>query len=397
MIKRKAVLNYFHRWRGIILLLLLATPLLGQDGAFEITTTPTRYRKAIGIGLSAGTNAIAGLDLTFDFIPKFNFRLAYNRLQFDINTFTIETADFGVSDQTILADLTSNLSSIAVLADYGINERENIRIIAGLYVGLDNAIQLSGAAEQSLQFNDYEIPAEDVGTLQIAYASDLPVFPYLGIGIGRSVPFRRLNANLEIGAFYRGSPQINVTGTGLLAANEVNSTPLSENLSSFQFHPSVAVRIAYRIDVGKRKAKKENSLLNEFLTDLPSDNEEAEPQNKPQNEPRTPERNTAPIERPSIPGTADEYQTFKGFVVDADSGMPIDFFNMDIRLVKEDGSLELVRTGRYQFGRFAASLVTKQTYEFQILRTGYQSLYLRVPHDSGKSTEHTFKLKPLTK
>ncbi len=394
MIEQYVPLSGPYRWSCIVLValgLLYSPELTAQFDEVAGGSKDRRHRQGIGIGLSTGTNAILGADVTFDLIPKVNFRLAYHRLKFDITSISIETDEYGWDDQVVLADLSSDLSSIALLADYGLNRRENLRVIAGLYVGLDNNITLSGEADRSIQFNDYEIPAEDVGSLSVAYSSELPLFPYLGIGIGRSVPFRRFNASLELGAFYRGAPKIEVFGTGLLAGNDINGPILSEKLTDYRFHPSVALRVSYRIDVGRKKVQRENSLLNEFLEGLPDG--QVLPQDTTFEAPTpVPAPSTAEAPR-TIPVS---YQTFQGFAVDRESGRPIDFFNMDVRRIKPDGSKELVRTGRYQYGRFSLSLQTGITYEFSLVRRGYERLRAQVLHSGEAITEYTFKLVPVS-
>ena len=86
---------------------------------------------------------------------------------------------------------------------------------------------------------------EKLGTLDatVSYPS---VAPYLGIGFGDAFN-SRWSFMVELGAYYTGSPEIEMEGTGLIKPTEQNASVLQEGFESFTLLPHVAFGLAFQL------------------------------------------------------------------------------------------------------------------------------------------------------
>jgi hypothetical protein len=72
------------------------------------------------------------------------------------------------------------------------------------------------------------------------------VSPYLGLGLGRIVPWKRLSVGLDAGAYFRGKPKTELNATGLLKTNENNQQTLQNNLENKRIWPALNLRVGLR-------------------------------------------------------------------------------------------------------------------------------------------------------
>jgi hypothetical protein len=85
---------------------------------------------------------------------------------------------------------------------------------------------------------------EKLGTLS-ATVSYPTVAPYFGIGFGDALD-NRWSVLVELGAYYTGSPEVEMEGTGLLAPTAGNASILNEGVESFVLLPHVAFGLSYQ-------------------------------------------------------------------------------------------------------------------------------------------------------
>jgi hypothetical protein len=73
----------------------------------------------------------------------------------------------------------------------------------------------------------------------------LPVSPYLGLGFGDELS-GQWSFMFELGAYYAGSPEVDLEGTKLIKPTERNEEVLTDGLESFQFIPHLALGLSYQ-------------------------------------------------------------------------------------------------------------------------------------------------------
>lgn len=383
--------HYCRKLRLSALALACCFALAAQTTAEESSETeaPSTFQPALSIGLSSGTHAFIGADVTLGLFERIQFRIAYNRLKANPNSFTINAATFGFKDQELLLDTDVNLSTLGLLADVPLNPSRNIRLMGGLMVNLNNNITVTGQFQEGITLNDYVLPPERIGQVTGQYTTNSAVYPYLGFGFGRSIAEQRLSFNFEAGAFLRGRPTIDFSSTGLLQDNSHNGPILSENFSSLRLHPSLSLRLAYRINVPAQLMGRSPAEM-----PMPAEAEIESEIEQPQEAPQAPQAPQAPAAKPSS-GQSPMYIVLQGSTTDALSGNSVSGVYLDLYLIAEDGSRSLERTGRYPKGAFIVGLKPGHNYELLLTAEGYHDLTKAFFVKSGDTTlTQTFAMTP---
>lgn len=255
---------------SVLLILLFSLGLCAQDGQEESSEvvpaatdtlnkkkerskpTPlpvdeTTFLNHFGIGASIGTRNFIGGDMVINIISKLNVRLGYNQL--DLSFSDVETSISGFTNQDLSFDGRIQQNNLEVLFEWGIlNSR--LRFVAGPVITLGNQISSDFRLTEDVQINDITIPAEEVGAGSVGIHHSLSVFPYVGIGVGRSLPWRRVGVSLDVGAYYKGITRVDLAASGLIQANADNENIINRNLRdeiALSLWPVVSLRLAYRI------------------------------------------------------------------------------------------------------------------------------------------------------
>lgn len=98
----------------------------------------------------------------------------------------------------------------------------------------------------SLKQGEISIGPEEQGNIYYALKTQM-LCPYLGIGIGRAIPKKRLGVNFEIGAYYIGEPKLSFETTGMLEPTSVEEGKLKENIRNYQLLPTISLGLIIRI------------------------------------------------------------------------------------------------------------------------------------------------------
>jgi hypothetical protein len=86
---------------------------------------------------------------------------------------------------------------------------------------------------------------EDIGTMNATVSYSTPLSPYLGLGFGDELS-GQWSFMFELGAYYAGSPEVDMEGTKLIEPTERNEDVLEEGIESFQFVPHLAFGLSYQ-------------------------------------------------------------------------------------------------------------------------------------------------------
>lgn len=213
----------------------------------RIPADDTTFLNHFGLGISGGTKNFLGADLVINIISNLNVRFGYN--QFDLEFDDVETSVSGFTNQNLTFDGRIQQNNIEVLFEWGIL-KNRIRFVAGPVFAMDNQISSDFAFTEDIQINDITIPAQEVGSGNVQVSHSFGVFPYVGIGIGRGLPWRRVGISMDIGTYYKGTTRVDLAATGLIRANENNESVLNQNLRRepvASLWPIVSLRLAYRI------------------------------------------------------------------------------------------------------------------------------------------------------
>lgn len=242
-----------------LLMLMASSPLLAQvpigiatgglpaPGQTYPAATATTYPR-VSAGLLVGFSALPGLDVALQPSEEFVLRLSYQHFKLNFDNVVIDPASFGyVEGPKLLVNGGVFLSTVNLTIGYLPFEVPWFQMVAGLSLGLNNSIGGRFELLEPLQVNDLELSPEEVGFVQGTYYTDLPFYPYLGIGFGRLVPRRYFSLSVDLGTFYRPAPRFELESSKLIEDNEVNESVLEENFMKWRWQPTLNVRLGYRI------------------------------------------------------------------------------------------------------------------------------------------------------
>jgi len=198
--------------------------------------------KGVGIALKSSTNGIGG-DVVFNFHPRMNVRLGYEKLHLKTDfTFTEEKVDY---------DATANYSagSLSLLFDYYL--WKHLFLCAGAGWNMFQGT-VDGKAASGLQYGDIQIPKEKIGTFDFQIDPSLKISPYFGIGFGRTLGLKKKVAfAFEIGGYYQGSPDLTIASTGLLSPtsnpDQQHEARLEKQISQYSVYPVLKFSLSYKI------------------------------------------------------------------------------------------------------------------------------------------------------
>jgi len=329
------------------------------------------FQPAISIGLNTGTHALWGVDATLGLLEAVNVRLSYNNIRGNLSDFTIDAGSLGLNGQSLNLDADLNLSTLGFLIDWPFTRKKNLRLMAGAMVELNNRVALTGRFQESIFINDYELTPDRLGQITTTYRTESSIYPYLGLGIGRSVAANRLTFAFEAGVYLRGKPEFTIESTGVLAGNAANGPVLSDNLSSLQWHPSIGFRLGYGIGIKKQ------AVDTTRLDPLP-----VQPQEDiiAEEDPMPKEKEPTVVSKPVEPKTP--FLTMRGQVVDAATGENLPFVIIDMFQVMPDGRKQKVLYNRYPGGTFQIDLQRGADYEIRLSSYQYMESVVTLRADS---------------
>lgn len=212
---------------AVLLFALTTAPLLAQRIAFQPKVST----------LGGGADVILGIS------PQLNFRAGAQLFSI---TQTLEESD-------IIYDGDLELRSGNVLLDL-YPTASAFRISAGAILN-DNSFTGRSTEDTLVVVNGVSYPVALVGVIAAKVTTD-PIGPYLGIGFGNPLssgsPWR---VTLDIGAFYQGEPQVELTATPFLPIPlpagfqedlDEEERKLQDEVRKYKIYPAVSIGVAYR-------------------------------------------------------------------------------------------------------------------------------------------------------
>jgi hypothetical protein len=216
------------------------------------------WQQKVTLGLNISPTSGLGFDASYRLTRKLSLKTAfyYNDIVKKNYTFSISsiTSDApNAQPQTFSFDVLYKFSSFNIGIDYAPFKRPWFRLLAGAAIYPSNNLTVKGELTSSIKFNDVELTPDDVGKGQFVVGFKSPINPYIGIGLGRLHPKKRMNVSFDMGAIYKTKYdfKIDVEEGGLIREdNENNAAVLSKNFNEKLFLrvlPNINIRVAYRL------------------------------------------------------------------------------------------------------------------------------------------------------
>lgn len=94
---------------------------------------------------------------------------------------------------------------------------------------------------------EIKLSPEEVGSAELRIKPS-QLIPYLGIGIGRSIPnSKRISFSFELGTFYSTKNNVALNCTGLIEPMSEQQSIIEANLSNYQWIPNTSLTLNFRL------------------------------------------------------------------------------------------------------------------------------------------------------
>jgi hypothetical protein len=217
---------------------------------------PPSVIKPISVGFNLGVTNGLGIDAAYRFAKHWSGKIAVNYADFTKNNYTydiVSTNSDGTKNvQTISFDAAIRLSNLALSTEYSLGRKGRFRFIGGLAFFFKNTVTVGGQAVTAIKYKDLFLTPDDIGSGSIQVGFNTKVAPFIGFGLGRLVPNKRLNFSFDFGTHYKSEYRvaIKIKPGIILAKSEENAAVLTRNFNQKwygKFWPYVNLRWAYRI------------------------------------------------------------------------------------------------------------------------------------------------------
>lgn len=275
--------------------------------AFPVMSGAQQAFQSLGFGIEVGTTG-AGVELSFPIVTNhivikggfnapsvsypFSSSVDAGSLNSAIDDVNLQLQNIGsderistrFSDVMLTARPTVNLSTAKAMLEYYPFKKSSFHFTVGAYFGLSDDFITVNATTDKQFWGDFESLQQEVDALNEKY-QDAPgytpvtidelrfsagertfeirekdgaghidaaisiakVRPYVGLGFGRSVPNGRVGFQLDLGAWYHGTPSLE-------SSNEVTFDPSAESLvkdisllDKLSWYPQISFRLTFRI------------------------------------------------------------------------------------------------------------------------------------------------------
>ena len=220
------------------ILFLLINPIFSQDSL-------QKFRVITSINL--GTTGVGG-ELKFPF-KRHTIRVGYSYLPLNLppTDYTIGLA--------LKVDPEGSFKKINCIYEYQPFEKQAwLKVQAGLSYLISANSSVTLTPTESVSAGIVSLNADEIGTILINSDSK-GLAPYLGLGLGKSIPKKKFNLGIDLGVNYLNAPKVTSEGTKLLSDNEQIGFALTEKLKTYRWLPVVQLNFNYLIEFKKKSAK----------------------------------------------------------------------------------------------------------------------------------------------
>lgn len=198
------------------------------------------FKDKSAIGLNFGTTGI-GLEFARNFHKHLNAKVRFSTFSYNYDGISIKEGERELEGE---ADLNS--SNLDLIVEYLPFNESSFHLDFGLAYFFDLSSSGVGRYKGEITYGEIVLTGDDIGevTYDIEWNS---LAPYMGIGFGRSIPKNRIGFGMDLGAYYVGSPDVNIVGTNLLTGNSEEEPVLEDNLKNYSWWPFVNFKLSYKL------------------------------------------------------------------------------------------------------------------------------------------------------
>lgn len=217
----------------LVFLMLGALPALRAQDSLAV---PGRF----GLSLNLGT--LPGLELNYQFRPRLTARLSYGYLQYK--------PDFPltVSDQKLNMNGALKVSVPALSLVFTPSKSGLFKLLGGVGYVTQGKADLLFSATENYEVNGEIYTPDQVGEINYVMDYKGSIAPFAALGLGRTVPKKRIGLGVELGSFLLPSPKIVLTGTERMVNMSEETSIIENNTKDWKYWPIVHFKINVRLD-----------------------------------------------------------------------------------------------------------------------------------------------------
>lgn len=223
--------------KGFCFLLILLT----VSKAFALPDSTGLKLRAVQLNLSTRG---AGLEVAGGFKRPLVVRAGVNYIAFQ-RGLAIKAED----GTFIQADPDITWASTHLLLDYYPFRRRLFHLTTGLEYAWMQRYTGTFYTREAVKLGGVEMEAEDFGyaVLDIRWNR---LKPYLGLGLKRDIMKRRLGIGLDAGAWYMGSPRLELQYEGFLEITTIDDQvkQVESNMRNYAFYPYFSLQLRYSLN-----------------------------------------------------------------------------------------------------------------------------------------------------
>ena len=119
------------------------------------------------------------------------------------------------------------------------------RVVAGAAYLANAEATIHFEPKDAQKFENITLTPDEIGSLD--FQMDWGKFaPYFGIGLGKGIPKKKFNVNVDMGAYYFSAPKVTAIGTKLLSNNESNAIIIQNNMKSYRILPVMQLNFNFK-------------------------------------------------------------------------------------------------------------------------------------------------------
>lgn len=212
------------------LCLIVSITLTAQDNGKE--------NNKQAVGLSIGTEF--GIDYSYKLNEKVSLTARYNFLNYSQDDIKEK-----IDGKSLVFDGSLDIQNFDVVASY-YPFGTSFKVVGGFGYFIKSDIEIEATFEESVFIGDVEFTSNDVGVITIKNNWN-KIAPYLGVGFGRAVPNKRFGFGVELGTYFAGSPDVEVSATGIVEQTSSQQPLVQEAFDDYKFLPYVSFRLSYSL------------------------------------------------------------------------------------------------------------------------------------------------------
>ncbi len=193
-------------------------------------------------GLSLNLGTLPGLELNYRFKPRLTARLSYSFLQYKPDT------EITVSEQRLNMNGDVKISAPALSLVFTPSKSGLFKLVGGVAYLTQSKADLVFSPVEDYEVNGNIYTPAEVGEINYVMDYSSTIAPFAAIGLGRTVPKRRIGVGVELGSFFMTSPKITLTGTERLVGMSEEAAKIENNTKDWKYWPVVNFKVNVRLD-----------------------------------------------------------------------------------------------------------------------------------------------------